>query len=545
MGVGDYVHSREAGQPRAPDNGAAQSRQQRAEQARVDVPPTLVHPSNTIINGSGAALEFPGASQFPNQPRTTPAHALQRDVFDTDVEAIDDSTVTGTSVSGFEDNKSQAASSTNAAYTNPDPQPTYQTRPVRLAYGSNWYDGRGGQVMKTMGFDSDDLVGFDSPMTSDAGDDEKTDEVATGWQASHKSRTTEQPLSKRLESFWSQSKKRTSSRQPVNVDSDPERQLQPQPKPHAKPRKLGQMLPPTGARKVVLPPNGSATPRTRFSPPKPSLLEQLDQKLDRSPTRQNSQPPPELGRTLSITGFQTDSDIDGSGSDDGMDHTIRASGRRESDHSHNVFDMTSLTDLDADETMQDPFYTNASTINESTHEPMHEPTHEPIHASTRPRRNTVIRSKKRELEADYPPDLLYQKSFSELQAEPFEKAPTPPPPPVQSPPLPPKPSYIPDTQSPKNAVSHLLRLSEEERQAYLSQMSMDEWEDCGDQMIDQFTHLLSEMKNLRRARRRTAAVFEAEIKRRNDQVEAQTSELTNKLTEMRSGGAEVLRGRSQ
>ncbi|KAJ6064281.1 hypothetical protein N7499_012961 [Penicillium canescens] len=541
MGVGDYVHSREAGQPRAPDKVAAQSRQQRAEQARIDVPPTqLVHPSHPVTNGKGISLEFPGASQFPNQPRTIPAHTVQRDVFDTDVEAIDDSTVAGTSVSGFDDNKSQAASSTNAAYTNPDPQPTYQSRPVRHTYGSNWYDGLGDQAMKTMGFDSDDLVGFDSPMTSDGGDDEKTDEVATGWQVSHKPRTTEQPLSKRLENFWSQSKKRTSSHQPINVDSVPEPQPQPQVKPQAKPRKLGQMLPPTGARKVVLPPNGSATPRTRFSPPKPSLLEQLDQKLDRSPTRQNSQRPPELGRTLSITGFQTDSDIDGSGSDGGMDHTIRANGKRESDHSHNVFDMTSLTDLDADETMQDPFYTNESTTHESTHEP----THEPSRASTRPRRNTVIHSKKRELEADYPPDLLYQKSFSELQAEPFEKAPTPPPP-VQSHPLPPEPAYVSDTQSPQNALSHLLGLTEQERQTFLSHMSIDEWEDCGDQMIDRFTRLLSEMRNLRRARRRTAAVFEAEVKRRHDQVETQDLELTNKLTEMRSGGAEVLRGRSQ
>jgi hypothetical protein len=227
-----------------------------------------------------------------------------------------------------------------------------------------------------------------------------------------------------------------------------------------------------------------------------------------------------------------------------MDHTIRANGRQESDHSHNVFDMTSLTDLDADETMQDPFYTNASTTNESIHEPTQEPTLEPTRASMRPRRNTVIHSKKRELEADYSPDLLYQKSFSELQAEPFDKAPSPPPP-VQSPPLPPKPTYIPDIQSPKNAVSHLLSLTEPERQTYLSHMSINDWEDCGDQMIDRFTHLLSEMRNLRRARRRTAAVFEAEVKRRHDLVEAQSSELTTKLSEMRSGGVEVLRGRSQ
>jgi hypothetical protein len=99
-------------------------------------------------------------------------------------------------------------------------------------------------------------------------------------------------------------------------------------------------------------------------------------------------------------------------------------------------------------------------------------------------------------------------------------------------------------QSTNGAASQLLGLSEQDRQTYLSRMSVDEWEDCGDQLIDRFSHLLTEMKQLRRARRRTAAIFENEILRRHDQVEKQDSELSMKLNEMRSGGVEVLRGRS-
>ncbi|OQE42190.1 hypothetical protein PENCOP_c004G07062 [Penicillium coprophilum] len=535
MGVGDYVHSKEGGQVRGAPDQSLQSRQQRAEQARVEVPVTqLVDPGLQSINGRGGSLEFHGASQFPNQPHNLPTNGMQRDrdVFDTDVEAIDDSTVAGTSVYGFDDNKSQAASSTNAAYTNPPPS-TYQPRPSRHTYGSNWYDGLGDQAMKKAGFDSDDFDDFGSQVTSslggDGGNDEKPE--AHDWHVSNKPRTAEEPLSKRLENFWSASRKRTTSRQPVTVDSDLEPQTQPQPK--SKPRKLGQMLPPTGPRKIVLPHNSSATPRTRFSPPKPSLLEQLDQQLDASPARHNSQPPPDFGQSISITSFQDHNDSDGGsddGSDDGMDRTIRADGRRESGgHSTNAFDMTSLTDLDVDHTMQDPFFVHES-------QELQEPPH-------RSRRNTVIHSKKRSLEADYPPEVLYQKSFSELQAEPFDKSPTPPPPVIKSPSLPPNPPFVPDTQEPGSAVSHLLTLTDQERQSYLSHMTMDEWEDCGDEMIDRFTHLLSEMKNLRRARRRTAAVFESEVKRRHDQVETQNLELTNQLTEMRTGGAEVLRGR--
>ncbi|KAG0157107.1 hypothetical protein PDIDSM_4291 [Penicillium digitatum] len=543
MGVGDYVHSKEGGQARGAPDQAIQSRQQRAEQARVEVPVTqLVDSGLPGANGRGGSLESYGLSQFPNQPLNISTHGAQRnmDVFDTDVEAIDDSTMTGTSVYGFDDNKSQAASSTNAAYANADPQSMYQPRPSRNAYGSNWYEGLGDEAMKKAGFDSDDFEDFGSQMASshggDGGDNEKPDE-AHDWHISHRPRTSEEPLSKRLENFWSASRKRTSSRQPVPIDSDPELQIQSQSK--SKPRKLGQMLPPIGPRKVILPHSSSATPRTRFSPPKPSLLEQLDQQLDASPTRHNSQPPPVVGQTLCITSFREHTDSDG-GSDDGMeDHTIRADGLGESGgHLTNIFDMTSLTDLDVDHTMQDPFFSHESHESHESHK-----SHESNESSRRGRSNTVTHSKKRPLEPDYPPEVLYQKSFSELQAEPFDKSPTPPPPVIKSPSLPPPPPVVQDTQEPKNAVSHLLALTDQERLPYLSHMTMDEWEDCGDQIIEHFTRLPSEMKNLRRARRRTAAVFEGEVKRRHDQVETESLELTNKLTEMRTGGTEVLRGR--
>ncbi|CAG8053172.1 unnamed protein product [Penicillium salamii] len=554
MGVGDYIHSKEGGQPRGADK-PAQSRQQRAEMARVEVPPTqLVGPGAGATDGRGAPSGFP-VPKFPHHPRSLSAQPLHpqqppqgqwdRGAFDTDVEEIDDSTVAGTSVYGAEENKPQAASNTTAPYANGDPQPMHQPRPARQTYGSQWYEPLGNQAMNKTAFDSDELEDFGSQLTSslggDGGDDEKPNEPA-GW--SHKPRMSEEPLSKRLEKFWSSTRKRTSSPQPIVINSDPEPPAEPQAKP--KPRKLGQMLP-TGPRKVVLPQNTSSTPRTRFSPPKPSLLEQLDKKLEKSPTR-HPQPAPELTQSPNMSYFPEHIDSDG-GSDDGMEPTIRANDRREVSRSTNAFDMTSLTDLDVDDTIHDPFFAhdlNDSHQAQEPHEPyeIHEmPEHEAHSAqpSTRSRRNTIIHNKKRPLEADYPPEVLYQKSFSELQAEPFEKAPTPPP--VKSPSLPPKPAFIPDTNEPKNAVSNLLTLAGEERQNYLSQMSLHEWEDCGDQIIDRFTHLLSEMRNLRHARRHTAAVFEGEVKRRHDEVESQNLELTNKLTDMRSGGAEVLRGR--
>lgn len=532
MGVGDYVHSKEAG-PRAPADLGPSQRKLKAEQAKVGLPTTYLDEINT--NGKAVPRSFQPFNAPPDQfrPLSENLHTQNgtlRDPFDTDVEGVDDSTIAGTSVFGYEDGQSQPPSNANVVETTTSPRPSYLPRPTR-EHRNSWYGGGlglGDEVMKKAGFDSDDAGDTTSQATSSTGADDEQSEAPSGWPTAHptahkhKHRSTEEPLSKRLENFWSASR-RTSSKPigtvtaesqppvPINIASEPQ-----------PPRKLGHMLPPTSARKIVLPHSMSGTPRTRFSPPKPSLLD----RLDISPTRHGSEPPPQTGRTISMTAFQ-EPDISEVGSHHDLDETIRIGSSRSSEHSAYPFDITNISDLDRDDDddmVHDPFLTRST---------------------KRERRNTVIRTNKRQLEGDYPPQLLYQKSFGELQAEPFDKAPTPTPLPVKSPPLPPNPPLLAGMQSPNDAVSQLLRVTDQDRQAYLSRMSVNEWEDCGDQLIDRFSHLLTEMKQLRRARRRTAAVFEDEVLRRHEQIETQNSELSMKLNEMRTGGAEVLRGRSQ
>lgn len=536
MGVGDYVHSREAGQPRAPVDLGPLQRKLRGEQARIGLPAQYNDEPN--LNESTIPRTVQQSNLAPESPRpvfeNSPLqNGVQRDPFDTDVEGVDDSTIAGTSVFGPDDDKSQLPKNGNVAdtTTTTSPRPSYLPRPTR-GHRNSWYAGGlglGDQAMKKAGFDSDDPGDTTSQATSSTGADDEQSEAPNDkplpWHPSHKHRSIEEPLSKRLENFWSASR-RTSSKPIAPVTTEP----QPQPPvpvhitsdPQPLPRKLGHMLPPTSARKIVLPHSMSGTPRTRFSPPKPSLLD----RLDISPTRHGSEPPPQTGRNISMTTFQ-EPDHSEDGSQNDLDETIRIGSSRASEHSVHPFDITNLSDLDRDEDrddlMHDPFLTRPA---------------------KRERRNTVIRTNKRQLEGDYPPQVLYQKTFNELQAEPFDKAPTPTPPPVKSPPLPPNPAFLTNAQSPNDAVTQLLRLTEQDRQIYLSRMSVDEWEDCGDQLIDRFSHLLTEMKQLRRARRRTAAVFENEVLRRHEQIESQNSELSSKLNEMRTGGAEVLRGRS-
>lgn len=556
MGVGDYVHSREAGQPRAPDNLPPSQRQLRAEQAKVEVPSNYFN--EHITNGRGMPRMFqaspvssePSRDLTENIPPPANREAGRRDAFDTDVEAIDDSTIAGTSVFGFDDRQSQAPSMANAAGGNTSPRPSYLPRPTRRSGRSSFYGGLGDKAMKKAGFDtSDDGEDTASQLTSSIGGDDEMTEVPQeptkpaapeqpmtsneprepgGRYLPHKNRSLEEPLSKRLENFWSASKRASQSIDQAQAEARPSA-----PNdiiPDAQPRKLGHMLPPPGARKITLPHSMSGTPRTRFSPPKPSLLEQLEISPTRHGSeRHGSEPPPQGGRMLSMTAFDpAEHSDDESQHDNGIDETIRITSRRHSGHSAHPFDISNMSDLDRedDEITHDPFLSHQA-------------------PARRGRRNTVINTKKRHLEADYPPQLLYQKSFTDLQAEPFDKAPTPTPsPPAKSPSLPPNTSLISNNHSPDDTVFQLLKLADQDRQAYLSRMSVEEWEDCGDQLIDRFSDLLTEMKKLRRTRRRTAAIFEAEVKRRHELVEAQNSELSTKLNEMRTGGAEVLRGRS-
>lgn len=555
MGVGEFVHSREAGQPRAPGNLPPSQRQLRAEQAKVEVPSKYFNEPITNRRAMSRMFQASPVSAEPSRDlhENIPPPANrggQRDAFDTDVEAIDDSTIAGTSIFGFDDRQSQAPSVANAAGETTSPRPSYLPRPTRRSGRSSFYGGLEDKALKRAGFDtSDDGEDTASQLTSSiGGDDEMTEVVhqeptkpaapapapeepmassepreSSGWYLPHKNRSLEEPLSKRLENFWSASKRASQSID--QAASAPKDTI-----PDAQPRKLGHMLPPPGARKITLPHSMSGTPRTRFSPPKPSLLEQLDISPTRHGSeRHGSEPPPQGSRMLSMTGFHAaEHSDDESQHDNGIDETIRITSRRHSGHSAHAFDITNMSDLDRedDEVTHDPFLNHQA-------------------ATRRGRRNTVINTKKRTLEADYPPQLLYQKSFTDLQAEPFDKAPTPiPSPPAKSPSLPPNTTLISNNHSPDDTVFQLLKLADQDRQAFLSRMSVEEWEDCGDQLIDRFSHLLAEMKKLRRARRRTAAIFEAEIKRRHELVEAQDSELSSKLDEMRSGGAEVLRGRS-
>jgi hypothetical protein len=450
------------------------------------------------MNGR-AQLDAYGGVTFPESPQAAHESGMHRDMFDTDVEGIDDSTVAGTSVVDVEEiqrpqqQQHHLPPVQSVQYQEPEGKTLHQFRHGRRPYSSNWYENLGDKAMKTAGFESDDADADDdtSQMTSVAGDDKADDN--NDWYISHGHRQAEEPLSKRLEGFWSASKRKPTK---------PGHQTQ------GESAKFSTLSSANAGRRIVLPRSMTATPRTRFSPPKPSLLD----KLEISPTRRATGPRPQPQRKDSITRFRAN------GTEEDTELFANDHGNRDSEPSITAFDITNFDDLDDDLTIRDPFSRRASVKRISS---------------------DTTQKKKRTLEADYPPEILSKKTFEELQAEPFDFDPA-----TARATATLNPSQDPSGSTEEDRVSLLMRLSKEDRETYLSNLTIDEWEDCGDQLLEQFSKLLSEMKELRRARRRTAAMFEAEIKRRHDTVQEESSELDKKLNEMKTGGAEVLRGRT-
>ena len=134
--------------------------------------------------------------------------------------------------------------------------------------------------------------------------------------------------------------------------------------------------------------------------------------------------------------------------------------------------------------------------------------------------------------SDYPPNILRAKKFADLQAEPFDYNPAP-----LQPIFPPREPSLPLPER----LTRLKSLTDDQRRAFFSGLTMTEWEESGDWLIEQFSVILQKTKDARVERRKVAGVFEAEIKRRYEATEGEEVEIRRRLDDMRSGGMGVLK----
>lgn len=148
---------------------------------------------------------------------------------------------------------------------------------------------------------------------------------------------------------------------------------------------------------------------------------------------------------------------------------------------------------------------------------------------------------KRSREIDYSPDELSSMPFSQLQDEPFHhdpKAPEQPlPPHLADAPLPQKLDYIVSLKDDDNNTK------DHHRALFFSSLPIEQYEDCGDLIVQKFADIVSKFKNARQQRRKVAREFEAEVAKREERVRAKMGAVERDLGRLRRGGEEVVRGR--
>ena len=421
------------------------------------------------------------------------------DMFDTDVEALDESTIDDTSVFGADEHSRPDSSAQNLPKepterlgTGPPLNNQRPPQQQRRRAGRRWGENLGSEALKKAGFESEDDVDTDVSQPTSTDGEEKENE----WQ--------HQLDNKPLGLFTRQQQLRQQF-----LNAQPRSLLNDQPIMGLSPSLRNPEGPVQDRKKATLPRSiGGAAPRTHFHQPKPSLLEQL------SPSHRTTSVPQQTGRGESL-GFHAGNN-NGAGNDQGA--------RRDNSPGASVISFDENEPADLDNSRDRDGSDRDSTQSAIQDSPSH-----------------LQQQRKRPIEPDYPPHILYQKPFSNLQAEPFDYTPSQ----LQSTDTAAATATVPPTvpqETAQDKVKFAFGLTDEERRSYFSKLSMREWEECGDELLSQFSTMLEQAKGLRQARRNTAAVFETEIKRRHDKAEQEAAELSKKMDGMRDGGAEVLRG---
>lgn len=128
---------------------------------------------------------------------------------------------------------------------------------------------------------------------------------------------------------------------------------------------------------------------------------------------------------------------------------------------------------------------------------------------------------------DYEPDVLYKKAYPALRAEPFDLDTSQ------------EPSVFPQSVANNDLETKLgaaVALPNDKRQQFLKTLSMDDWEEAGQWLMEQFYEVTSHLAESRQQRRKIAMTFEEEVARRGGEVDKSITEIDTDLKEMRQQG---------
>ena len=531
MNVMGYIYGKEDGSvsPRKGDKpNTRPSRQQVAGKARVGVPPTRLnnsHDDNPLPAGQQNGTNIPQHEQPSERQKQSGPSSLRGngDPFDTDVEGIDESTIASNSVTYGEE--THAFQPLYQGDIDEGPNPPGQD-PRNLADLRGWANRMASEIPSDL---EESSVGDEQETQQlefhPSGNEESSDvEPAPEFSTNVNVGMTGDTASSRIEAALRETGRRPGIRQPYPMPSSLNRANLPAFGTHIAPAQGNHL---NGAKADY---SNQADNRQRSQSPGTIPIRGRFNKTHRfvesssahtrrdngpsDPNLARSRPDPRLlpGREIPISPVPTPQRK--IAAPEG--HMQRNSTPKANDNDgftkSKSFDLTDLSGLDESSDSNDK---------------QDMPRKNPPESSKRPFDSWGV---------DYPSEVLLAKPFSDLRSEPFDFNPTPSQPTV----------FPTETTSLTLAekLPLLKTLTVDQRRNFFSSLTIDQWEDCGDWLVEQFGTILQNVKNARHERRKVASVFEKEVERRYEEVEGKGNDLDKRLVEMKAGGLEVLRGRT-
>ncbi|MCJ1401626.1 hypothetical protein MMC11_004843 [Xylographa trunciseda] len=152
-----------------------------------------------------------------------------------------------------------------------------------------------------------------------------------------------------------------------------------------------------------------------------------------------------------------------------------------------------------------------------------------------------VGGQKRTMSLDYTEDELSKMSYEQLRTESFDSSPEDSvhmfPEEIRSGPLIKQFEYIKDRKDlTGEQQSRMLH-------SFFSSLTLDQYEECGDLVLEVFSNILAKFKNTRQEKRKVARKYEEEVSQREETVSGGSLRVDNEMRRIRQAGNDLINGR--
>lgn len=142
--------------------------------------------------------------------------------------------------------------------------------------------------------------------------------------------------------------------------------------------------------------------------------------------------------------------------------------------------------------------------------------------------------RKRRLSLDYDDHALSSMSYADLRNENFDHDPAR---------MAVQPANVPSGDSLEDKLAYFKGKDENSQHHFFTQITVKEWDHCGDWFLEQFSSVVQRMKDSRQAKRQLVEQFESEIASREEMVRGKVESIDRTLKDLKQEGEGMMRGK--